>query len=302
MPQIAANGIHLAYEISGPADGAPLLMIHGLGAQLTRWPKGLCDQLEAAGFRLIRFDNRDVGLSTHLHGVAVPDVAAAVAARRRGEEPAVPYAIADLADDTAALLQALGISEAHVLGVSLGGQVAQSLASRYSGVVRSLTLMMTRSGNPDLPPPRSDVLGSMTEPAADPFEEEARFLDQAAATSRTLGSPAYPTDVKELKAAALAAAHRAFDPQGVGRQLAAGRTVPDNREELGRLTMPVLVIHGAEDMLLPFAGGEDIANRVPQAWFLKIHGMGHDLPAPLFDIFVSAIAANSRRPKAVPVR
>jgi pimeloyl-ACP methyl ester carboxylesterase len=243
--------MQLEYEISGPQNGQPLLMIHGLGAQLTRWPTKFIAQLAVNGFRTIRYDSRDVGLSTHLNGAALPHLADALAARKQGLEPVLPYAISDLADDAAALLHGLGIAQAHVVGVSLGGQVAQSLASRHTNRVRSLALMMTRSGNPDLPPARADILAPLTGPAANPFQEESRFLEQAIAMSRAIGSPAYPMDEADLRKSVLAAAHRAYDPKGVARQLAAGRTAPDNRADLSRLAMPTLVIHGADDRKRP---------------------------------------------------
>ena len=150
MTQISANGITLEYELSGPEDGQPLLMIHGVGAQLIRWPQGLCDRLATAGFRLLRYDSRDIGLSTHMVDAGIPDLKAVTEARKTGREPDLPYTLADLADDAAALLAALDIPAAHVVGVSLGGMVAQQLAITHPARVLSMVSIMSQSGNLDI--------------------------------------------------------------------------------------------------------------------------------------------------------
>jgi pimeloyl-ACP methyl ester carboxylesterase len=293
MPRAQSNGICLEYEVLGPQDGEPLLMIHGLGAQLIQWPQGLCDGLVSAGFRIVRYDARDTGLSTHFDHAPVPDPAAVVAARRRGEEPSLPYTVSDMAADAAGLLDALEIGHAHVLGVSLGGQVAQALAIEHPGRVRSLALMMTYSGNPDVAPPPPAALANVTE-ARRPQDEEA-ILQGALAMARSIGSPAYPAAEAVVRERALAVARRAHHPVGSARHLAAGRGAPDRRAGLRDLAIPTLVIHGRCDPLVPPACGWDVARNVKGALMLAIDGMGHDLPPELFDIFVSAIAANARR-------
>jgi pimeloyl-ACP methyl ester carboxylesterase len=295
MPHVKANELQLEYEIGGPADGRPLLMIHGVGAQLIRWPQEFCDALGAAGFRTIRYDSRDVGLSTHLYDAPVPSLAAIMQARRRGEEPKIPYTVSHLAADAAALLRALRIESAHVLGVSLGGQIAQTLAIEYPQRVLSLTLMMTHTGNPDLPPSAPEAMEKLAAVAPNPFEDEAGYLEHSVALNRALGSPDYPIEDEVLRDFAARAARRAFYPSGAARQLAASRGSPDRRPDLGRLNVPTLVIHGTDDPLVPVEGGEDIARNVKGAMLLKINGMGHDLPRQLFDIYISALGANSRR-------
>lgn len=295
MTQAKSNGIMLEYERSGPADGPPILLIHGVGAQLVRWPRSFCDALAAAGFHVIRFDNRDIGLSSHMDDAPIPDIAAIMAAKARGETPALPYTLSDMAADTAGLMDALGIDSAHVIGVSLGGMVAQTLAIEHPARVRSLAILMSDSGNPDLPPSTPAALLALATPAPDPRMDEEGYLLHSIALNRTLGSPAYPTPEPDLRAFATKAARRSYNPAGNTRQFAAARGGPDRRPALGRLRQPTLVIHGADDPLLTVDGGQDVARHVPGAWLLVLSGMGHDMPDELTDIFVSTISANTRR-------
>jgi pimeloyl-ACP methyl ester carboxylesterase len=293
MPQAQSNGIRLEYEVLGSRDREPLLMIHGVGAQLIQWPQGLCDSLVSAGFRVIRYDSRDTGLSTHFDGAPIPDPAAVFAARRRGEEPSLPYTISDMAADAAGLLDALEIERAHVLGVSLGGQVAQALAIEHPGRVLSLALMMTYSGNPEVAPASPTALAGVTSTGL-PQNEET-ILQNAVDMARSIGSPAYPAAETVIRERALAVARRAHHPAGAARHLAAGRGAPDRRKGLQALAIPTLVIHGDCDPLVPPACGRDIARNVKGALMLGIDGMGHDMPPELFYTFVSAVAANARR-------
>ena len=295
MPKVKSNGITLEYERSGPADGAPLLLIHGVGAQLVRWPRRFCDALAAAGFHVIRFDNRDVGLSTHMDGAGVPDLGAVQAAISRGELPTLPYTLTDMAADSVGLLDALGIRNAHILGVSLGGMIAQVIAIEYATRVRSLTVVMSQSGNVSLPNADPAALAALATPAPDPRQSVDAYMTHAIVLNRAIGSPAYPAPEAALRDFARAAAARAYDPAGAGRQLAAARGAPDRRSALQRLDVPTLVIHGADDPLINLAGGQDIARHIPKAWLLTIHGMGHDLPDELADIFTAAVTANARR-------
>lgn len=295
MPTARCNGIAIAYELSGPRDGAPLLLIHGVGAQLVRWPEALLAAFGAARFRVVRFDNRDVGLSTHLDDMPPPDLAEIAAARQRGETPSPPYTIADMAVDAVGLLDALGIDRAHVLGVSLGGMIAQTMAVEHPGRLLSLTILMSRTGNPAMPASDPALLALLATPAPDPHVDHGAYLDHSLALNRALGSPAYPAPEAGLRAMAAAAASRGYDPGGSARQLAASRAMPDLRERLQRLTLPTLVIHGADDRLIPPACGEDIARNVSGAWLFVAGGMGHDLPAELFDLFVSLVERNAAR-------
>lgn len=298
MAQVSANGIQLEYEVSGPEHGAPLLLIHGVGAQLIRWPRAFCERLAAAGFRLIRYDSRDIGLSTHMDEAQIPDLAAITAARKEGREPELPYTLHDLADDAAGLLDALGFPAAHVVGVSLGGMVAQQLAIAHPQRVLSMTSIMSQSGNPDLPGSNPAALAKLSAVAPDPHTDRDGYLTHQVALNAALGSPAYPTPEADLRNMAAQVADRSYHPAGAARQLAAGRGAADRRAQLRQLTLPTLVIHGSDDPLMPAICGQDTADNIPGAWFLKINGMGHDLPVQLVDIFVAAIAANCGRAAA----
>src|SRR5579863_2119614 len=295
MAQAQVNGITLEYELSGPADGRPLLLIHGVGAQLIRWPQALCDALAAAGFRLLRYDSRDIGLSTHMLDALIPNLAEVVEAKRQGREPDLPYTLADLADDAAGLLAALDIPSAHVVGVSLGGMVAQQLAIAHPARVLSMVSIMSQDGNPDLPGSDPAALAKLSAIAPDPKLDREAYLAHQVSLNRTLGSPAHPAPEAELRHMAGRVADRAYYPAGAARQLVAGRGAPDRRAALRQLTCPTLVIHGSDDPLIPAICGQDTADNVPNAWFLRINGMGHDLPEPLTGIFVAAICANCAR-------
>ncbi|MBV1687308.1 alpha/beta hydrolase [Novosphingobium sp. G106] len=295
MARSRANGIEIEYELSGPEGGPVLMLIHGVGAQLIRWPPALIERFERAGFRTLRFDNRDVGLSSHLNHLGIPDIAAIVAARAAGGEPELPYSLSDMAADTAGLLDALGIAQAHVLGVSLGGMVGQVLAIEHRARVRSLNLFMTQSGNPDLPPSDPGALAILSKRAPDPQEDREAFLSHQAALNRALGSPDYPAPESELRAFAALAADRAYNPAGPARQLAAARGAPDRRPQLRALSVPALVVHGRNDPLFPPECGTDLARSIPGSWLLEPGGMGHDLPAELIDLFVETVRANCAR-------
>lgn len=295
MPRAHSNGIELDYAVSGPDDGEPLLLIHGVGAQLIHWPGTLIDGLVASGFRVIRYDNRDTGRSTYMDEAGIPDIAAIMAAKARGEKPALPYTLSDMAADAVGLLDALGIDSAHILGVSLGGMIAQQLTIEHPARLRSLAILMSQSGNPDLPGSDPEAIAALATPPPDPAADRAGFLDHNVKLHRVIGSPAYPTPVEVLHRQALDALTRGSNPAGAARHLAAGRGSSDRRAGLRRLTLPTLVVHGADDRLIPVAGGEDIAANVPGAWLLKVNGMGHDLPEALCGLIVATVTANSAR-------
>lgn len=298
MAMASANGIEIAYEISGSEDGRPLLMIHGLGAQLVRWPPAFCALLEREGYRLIRIDNRDVGLSTHFPDSPVPDPAEVERAREEGRAPDIPYTLSDMAADAAGLLDALGIEAAHVLGVSLGGMITQQMAIDHPSHVLSATIMMSENGNPEMPDANPETMAILVMPTPDPVADREGFLAHLVHLNRALGSPIYPTPEQELRELSALAADRAFDPAGSGRQLAVVQAIADLRPALRGLSVPALVIHGADDPLISHLNGQDIADNIPGAWFLKVAGMGHDLPPQLFDLFEKAISANCARAAA----
>lgn len=295
---VQANGITIAYDSFGSEDAEPILLISGLGVQMIRWTVPFCEILAARGYRVIRFDNRDVGLSTCFDDAPVPDITTVAGAVARGERPDVPYTLRDMADDAVGLLDALDIRQAHIVGRSMGGMIAQLVASEHPDRVLSLTSIMSGTGNPDLPPPAPEAMAMLTRRAPNPLEDEAGFLDHAVAFSRVIASPGYPFDEAAHRAQALAEVKRAHSPAGSGRQIAAMASAGDRRAQLGTISVPTLVVHGAADKLIPSAGGRDTAASIPGAELLMIDGMGHDLPSPLYQTVARAIAANAGRARA----
>lgn len=294
MPQVQANGITIEYETRGHESGEPLLLVMGLGAQMTRWPDAMVDKLTAQGFRVIRYDNRDVGLSTHFHDAGVPDAREVIKARGEGRKADVPYTLDDMAADGVALLDALGIAKAHVVGASMGGMIAQLIAADYPDRVLSLTSIMSTSGAAGLDPATPEAMAVITTPAPHP-SDEAAFRAHSYKNAVTIGSPAYPPDEAYIHQRALSDAARAYDPAGVGRQYAAVIANGDRRPKLAKIKAPTVVFHGADDPLVPLSGGKDTAAHIPGAELIVVPGMGHDLPPQLFDQVTEAIVAVSQK-------
>lgn len=295
MPQAKANGIMIEYESFGREDAETILLIMGLGAQMTRWTPDFCNRLAAKGYRVIRFDNRDVGLSTHMDGKVAPPLNEISDALRRGEKPKVPYTLSDMAADAAGLLDALGVGGAHIVGASLGGMVAQLVAAEHPQKTLTLTSIMSNSGNPHIQRPTPEAMAVLSNRPPSPIEDEEGFLKASVASARVIGSPAYPADEAQLRADALATFRRAYNPAGFMRQYAAANASGDRREALKTITAPTLVLHGADDPLVPLPGGQDTADNIKGAVLKVIPGMGHDLPPQLYDTFAEAIDANCRR-------
>jgi pimeloyl-ACP methyl ester carboxylesterase len=295
MTSVCANGITLHYDSFGPIDGDAIVLIAGLGTPMIRWPVPLCEDLAARGFRVIRFDNRDAGLSTHFAQCAAPDFAAMAAALARGQRLDVPYTLHDMAADTIGLLDALSIARAHLVGRSMGGMIAQLVASDYAPRVRSLTAIMSSTGNPALPSAAPEVMAMLSRPAPDPFADEAGFLAHSLGFARAIAGPGVPFDEDAHRAQIRAETSRAYDPGGFGRQLAAIAATGDIRPRLAAITAPTLVVHGTDDRLVPPACGADIAASVAGAELMLIDGMGHDLPPALYRRVSDAIAALAAR-------
>lgn len=295
MPRIEANGIVLEHDSFGSEDAEPLLLISGLGVQMIRWTAPFCEMLAAQGYRVIRFDNRDVGLSTHFNHASVPDLAALAQALGRGERPNVRYTLFDMVDDAVGLLDALKIERAHIVGRSMGGMIAQLVAAEHPHRTLSLTSIMSSTGNPGLPPPTPQAMAMLTRRAPHPLEDEEGFLAHSIVFSRTIGSPGYPFDEAVQRAQSLAEVKRAYNPAGFGRQIAAMAATGDLRVRLKTIAVPTLVVHGANDPLMPVAGGRDTAANINGAELKVIDGMGHDLPPELYEDITSAIAGNARR-------
>jgi pimeloyl-ACP methyl ester carboxylesterase len=295
MPRADANGIAIEYDSFGSEDAEPILLITGLGVQMIRWTVPFCETLAAHGYRVIRFDNRDAGLSTHFNNSPVPELAAVARAVALGERPVVPYTLYDMADDTIGLLDALEIVRAHIVGRSMGGMIAQLVASEHPNRTLSLTSIMSSTGNPGLPPATPEAMAVLTQRRPHPLEDEEGFLAHSVALFRVIGSPGYPFDEAAQRSLALAEAKRAYDPAGFGRQIAAITATGDRRARLNTIAAPCLVVHGADDPLIPVAGGEDTAANIKGAELKVIEGMGHDLPPALHETLALAIVALAQR-------
>lgn len=293
MPTHRHADIELDYAVHGPEQGVPLLLIMGLTMQRTAWPDSLLDALANEGFRVITFDNRDIGLSTRLREAPLPSLPRLLSARLLGRTPALPYTLADLADDAAELLAGLGIARAHVAGISMGGMIAQHLAARHPQRIATLSLLATSSGRLGLPPPRLPVLRIMASRPRERVSEEAA-VDYMQRLFGAIGSPGWPTATEERRARALAAVRRAATGRSADRQLAA--ILMDRRLPLlPQLRCPTLVLHGRDDAMVPLAHGRDLARRIPGAELRVIDGWGHDLPDPLMPTLAAHIGALARR-------
>jgi len=292
--QISANGIAIEVEDLGKPTDEPLLLIMGLGMQLTAWHQGLVQQMLGQGFRVIRFDNRDVGLSQNFDGLGVPNLALAALQRLARWPVRSAYSLSDMADDAAGVLTALGLKSAHVCGASMGGMIAQQLALNHPERVRSLTLMMTDSGARGLPRPTLKVSAALLARPADPDALDS-LVDHYYRLFRLIGSPAYPGPEAWLRQVCADAVRRSNRPQGFARHLMAIAADTGRAAQLGRISAPTLVLHGLADPLIPVAAAHDLAARIPGAQLELIEGMGHDLPEPLWPRFVAAIQTVAAR-------
>jgi len=293
MSQAAANGIQIEYETFGDRDARPLLLTMGLGAQLVLWDEAFCEALANRGHFVIRYDNRDVGLSTKFEENGVPDLMSIM--RNPDAAPAPPYTLDDMADDAAGLLDALGIESAHVCGASMGGMVVQTLALRHRDRVRSMTSIMSTTGNKDLPPGDPAVAARlMMEPASS--REEA--IERMAETFKVIGSPGFDFDEAGVRERAARSYDRCFLPSGQARQLAAILAQPNRVPELRKLDLPTLVVHGEADPLVPVEGGKDTAASIPGAELMIVPGMGHDLPKAIHAELADRITVLTERADA----
>ncbi|HEU5428488.1 MAG TPA: alpha/beta hydrolase [Actinocrinis sp.] len=290
MPRAEANGIELEYDTFGAPQDRPLMLIMGLGTQMTAWEPGFCAMLAERGHYVIRFDNRDIGLSTQFDQLPEPDLLAILS----GDPRTAPYFLADMADDAAGLLDALGIEKAHIVGASMGGMIAQELAIRHSERVLSLCSIMSTTGNHSVGQPSPDAMAVLMAPLA---ADRAEAIERTVNVQRVIGSktPEYEVTDQVRYDRAVAAYDRAYRPAGGNRQLAAIAASPDRTDALGALKMPVVVIHGDQDPLVNVSGGRATAAAIPGAELLVIPGMAHDLPEPLWPAFVDVIVANAAK-------
>ncbi len=290
MPKIIANNIEIEYDTFGDPSSNPLLLIMGLGAQMISWEEEFCELLVNHGFYVIRFDNRDVGLSTKFEEAGVPDIMKLVIGAQRGEKIESPYTLEDMADDAIGLLDALKIDKAHICGASMGAMIVQVIAVRYSSRVLSLTSIMGSTGNPDLPQPKQEAMKVILTPA--PTEREA-YIEESVKRWRVLYGTGFPFDEERRRKMATRAYDRSFYPQGFARQLAAILASGNRRPTLASIKVPTLVIHGGDDPLVPVEGGKDTAEAIPGAELLIIDGMGHSLPPETWPQIVNAITKNT---------
>jgi pimeloyl-ACP methyl ester carboxylesterase len=293
MPFAKANGIELAYEEAGDPAAPAVLLIMGLGASLTFWPDPFFHGLADRGFRVIRFDNRDFGLSTKFDGVRA-DLDGAYGKLIRGEKIEAPYGLPDMALDSVGLLDALDIDKAHIVGASMGGMIAQIIAADHRERVRSLVSIMSTSGDPRLPQGDPEALAVLTVKPP-PAEDRAANIEHGLKCQRAIGSVSLPASDDELRIKVAKGYDRSNYFLGVPRQLLAVLANGIRVELLKRIAAPTLVIHGAEDRLIPPAAGEDTAAHIPGAELMLVDGMGHDFPTPLIGTLIEAVASHCRR-------
>ena len=298
--RVQSNGLSIEVEEHGPADGPPLLLIMGLGMQLIGWPERFVEMLADAGYRVIRFDNRDIGLSDKFDHWGHADLARAALRYTLRLKIRAPYTLADMAHDAVGVLDALKIGRCHIVGASMGGMIAQIIAATRPERVRSLTLIMTSAGARRLPGPTWKARRALLSKPENPRDLRS-VLEHNSRTFKVIESPAYPTADEALRARLERALGRSYHPQGVGRQLLAVVASGDRTPLLSRITAPTLVIHGRADTLVPVANGIDLASRIPGARLEIIDGMNHDLPEALFPRLTTLIAAHAREADAKAV-
>ena len=293
MPHIQANGISIAYETHGDPGNPPLLLVMGLGAQLTLWPIELVDALVQRGYYVIRHDNRDIGLSEKFGHAGVPNFRRVALMRMFGLRARLPYRLTDMADDAVALLSELGIDKAHVVGASMGGMIVQLMAIHHPDRLLSMTSIMSTTGNPRLPRPRPEAMQALLNraPANATLED---VIPIGFRVARAIGSPAYPTPEERLRERIARDFNRSFYPEGAARQISAIMDDGDRRKRLKQVRVPSLVIHGTDDPLVPVEGGRDTAAHIPGAKLLELPGMGHDLPLELVETIADALAEHAR--------
>lgn len=291
MPNVTANSIQIEYDTFGDPSSPPLLLIMGLGEQMTGWDEGLCKQLVSRDLYVIRFDNRDVGFSSKMDEAGTPNVVEVFATLMRGGDANIPYTTDDMADDAIGLLDALYIEKAHIFGVSLGGIIAQIMAIRYPSRVWSLTSMASITGNPEIPLGKLELFVELVTPP--PTEREA-YIENRVNLIRTLAGSRYPIDEQRTREQFERSYDRGYYPPGIARHAVAAVVNSDRTQDLNAVTAPTLVIHGSEDPLFPVEQGRAIADAVPGAELLIIEGLGHSFPSTVWPLLVDAVSKHIR--------
>lgn len=277
--------------LSGEASSPPILLIMGFGMQMIGWDEEFCMQLADKGYYVIRFDNRDVGLSTKIEEGGVPDMMTAMTAAAQGQKIDTPYTLKDMAEDAIGLLDALGIEKAHICGASMGSAITQNIGIYCPTRVLSLISIMGSTGNPELPQAKPEAIQALTTPAPTDREE---YIELSISSNRVLRGPGYPFNEERIRERAALAYDRSFYPEGRMRQMVAIMADGNRKPALQSVTAPTLVIHGADDPLVPVEGGKDTAEAIPGAELLIIEGMGHELPPEVWSKTIDAIDAHIR--------
>jgi pimeloyl-ACP methyl ester carboxylesterase len=291
MPRAAANGIDIEYDTFGDRNRSPLLLIMGLSSQMVAWPESFCQKLAQSGHWVLRFDNRDVGLSSKIEGVGIPDLMAAMTAHQQGQPVAAPYTLSDMAADAIGLMDALELEKAHVCGLSMGGMIAQVMAIEYPRRISSLISMESSTGDPTLPPAKAQAMEAMLSP---PPQDRDGYIHHAVEVFRAFSGGSDKFDETLERELAVNSYDRSFYPVGFIRQLAAILASGDRSERLASVTAPTLVIHGANDPLVTLAHGRATGRAIPGAKLLVIEGLGHGIAYPtLWDEIVDAITQHT---------
>jgi pimeloyl-ACP methyl ester carboxylesterase len=289
MPRAHGNGVELEYETVGDPAGRPLLLVQGLGAQLITVEDGLCQELASRGFLVIRYDNRDAGLSTWFDDARPVNLAAIWG----GDHSSLAYTLEDMADDAAAVLDAAGVPAAHVAGISLGGMIAQLLATRHPARVRSLASIMSTTGDRAVGRPTGEAASVLV--SSMPGDRDG-FIERTVANAKAVGSgTAFPFDAEAVRQGAARSFDRAYHPKGTGRQFAAILAAGDRTGALGQVRVPTLVLHGEEDQVIGVSGGEATAGAIPGARLLRVPGLGHELPPGFWPTLADALVENADR-------
>jgi pimeloyl-ACP methyl ester carboxylesterase len=293
VPRAKANGIELEYDTFGNASDRPLLLIMGLGMQMLQWDERFCAELAARGQYVIRFDNRDVGLSTKFDHAGVPDLAKLM--QPGADRSGVPYTLDDMADDAAGLLDALRVESAHIVGASMGGMIAQTIAYRHAPKTRSLVSIMSSTGNPALPPAKPEAMAVLMAPRP---TDRAGAIEAVVRAAQVTSGPAYPIAADYLRERATRMFDRSFTPTASARHLAAVTAHGNRAPRLAAITAPTLVIHGTADPLVSIEGGRDTARSIPGAEWVEIEGLGHGIPPALWTRLADLVAAHTQKAEA----
>lgn len=291
MPELTANNLTLHYDEHGDPSHPVILLVMGLGAQMILWPQELVDALVAKGYRVIRYDNRDIGLSQKFDGARAPGIKMQVLRKMIGWPARVPYSLKDMADDGIAVLDALGIDQAHIVGASMGGMIGQLMAIHHGHRMLSFTSIMSTTGNPKLPQADKEAIETLTAPIES--TEEAWLIDHGIAIQKAIGSPGFTPDPDRQRERVTQTIRRSVYPAGLPRQLAAIIDDGDRTQRLANVTVPTLVLHGEGDPLVKLEAGRATAEAIPDAKLVTIPGWGHDLPQELIGRLTDEIASHA---------